>query len=130
MDHKISMRIRHCLAHLLEEAQALRNGEGSFVGKNVDGFALNVFHGQPRPAILGIAGAQQIDDIGMVEAGKNFLLFVELPGGQRGEGASVQHLDRHSLIEATLDSMSAVDLALASEAELVVDAPGTELLSD
>jgi hypothetical protein len=76
VNHEILMRVGNGRADFAKEHEAFIDGQPVMITKLVDGFALNIFHGDKRQAV-GRAPINQTGDVRMIERGQDIALHRE-----------------------------------------------------
>ncbi len=128
MDDEVAMRVRQRAGHPQHQAQPAFH-IGQVVAAEIgDRDAFDVFHREERRAVVGFATIDQLRDVRVSQAGKDFLFLAEsvAQAGVRGQ----HQLDRDLLFEAAIDAMREIDRAHAARAQQFVEHEGADATAD
>ena len=122
MDQPFPVGVVERFAGLAHQAQRLRHGERALAGEPLaQGLAVHVRHDVERPGrrLVGGAGVEQGEDVGVLEPGQDLDLEQEALGGLAGDDLRAQDLDRDGAV--VLAVAREIDHRHAAPTQLTVD---------
>ena len=122
MHHQLPMGVVDRLQQLDESPDAF--AQAQWRQRLQQRLAIDMFHRQPRRAVLGHAHLQQPRDAGMVQPRQNRLLGLKAGAGLIAEEMTVQQLDRHA--PAHTLPLRQIDAATAALPQQPFDLEGTQ----
>src|SRR5437899_11119897 len=102
MNNQIPMRKFHRVADLQKELQSLTRRQLLRDCKSSHRYADNVVHDEVGQTIVGCACIEQSRDLGVIEPGQDLAFLSETAQDVSRVGASIQYLDRNSILTVTI----------------------------
>ena len=120
VDHALGVRVLHRLAHLDEQPQPIRKTQSMPIAMLRDGQALDQFHREPGPCLLGQPAVEDFRDAGVVHDGKRLPLGLKPRDDRPRVHARLDDLERDHASHG-LGLLGLVDHAEAALAEDLAD---------
>ncbi len=115
VDHQVAVRVRECVGHPQQQADACAPIQLLLLAVLVERDAVDILHRQVQRTVCGLAAIDQLRDVRVAEARENLHLRAEAFAG--GAIGAEQQLDRDGLLEAAGHPLCPVHRAHAAAAD-------------